>query len=609
MSRRRLVRLQLILLAILAVLVFVRWVVGPPAPDGLVVFTDLDDEEVRHAAFELEAPAQLSVQARGSFERSPNGTAAPPLAAYAWIVHRADRAVAWRMDPARAFAERGTVASVADTIRLPAGVYDVYFASHGNAFRQEGPWTGDASRWRLVMRTVSGGPAVARNDDLYRAAPSGADLLWTSAPTGRETQKAFTFQVHAPTALRAYALGEMEPHNAMDYGWIEDAVTREKVWTMTYEATRPAGGPSENRLLDTAVSLEPGFYRAVYRTDANHDARRWRANPPYDVAAWGLSLFAQDTDAVSALDPWQLGTPVLRLTQVPDDARWTQRFRVAQPTTVVVSSTGEITGPGDAWDYGQLLRETPSGAESIWKMSWETSQPAGGSKKNRTETAFLTLAPGTYTLAYRTDGSHAYDDWNADRPDYPNRWGAALFTLDGAGAIQALGPVHRGRKGDDDRPMAPPAPPAPGVEVEAIKDIEINVDAEVRRQPGDLIVAWTQVEADFSGTHVLELGRRPARLFVEATGEHTMQGWHDHAWIEDARSGARVWEMTMDNTRPAGGDDRNRRFQGHVDLPPGQYRIRYVTDQSHHHGDFGVHRPEAGTVWGMTVRYLEEPAS
>jgi hypothetical protein len=239
---------------------------------------------------------------------------------------------------------------------------------------------------------------------------------------------------------------------------------------------------------------------------------------------------------------------------------------------------GEITGAEDIWDYGWL--EDAATGDTLWTMSWNRSHPAGGSKKNRAEITFLTLQPGTYTLNYRTDGSHAYDDWNANRPDHPERWGTALFALDDASAIQ---PSVRMAQPPE---TAPPAPPPP------------------RSLPGaSSLVAWQRVEGERDLTHTFNLDG-PARVHVYALGEHTMHGWHDYGWIENAETGETVWEMTTSNTEPAGANDRNRVADAIVDLAPGRYVAHYTSDFSHHYGDFGESAPPRPDDWGMTLRQL-----
>lgn len=579
MNRRRLVRVQLVLLALLVALIVIRLVVGPPAPDGVVVLTDLDDEELYHRAFTLQQPARVAVEATGSFERAASGSTTPPLDVYGWIVRRGDRSVTWKMDATNTRPERGTVGTVADTLRLDAGTYDAFFTTFGNAFSGNRPWRHDEERWRFVLNPVEGGPGRARpDDDLEDAAPAGAALLWTSAPTSYRDHREFVFEVSQASPVRLYTLGQIEEGRPMDYAWIENASTGARAWTMGLDNTQAAGGLPANRRFEGTLTLEPGFYRAVYQTDDTHNPGRWQANPPLDPAAWGLSLYRTETSAIAPFDPWQTREPVINMTRVPDDAYRSQAFRVDRPTQVVVYTTGEITGAEDIWDYGWL--EDAASGDTLWTMTWNRSHPAGGSKKNRTEVTFLTLQPGSYTLHYRTDGSHAYDDWNARRPDHPERWGTALFALDDASAIQT------GVRASRPPMTAAPAPAPP------------------RSFPGaSTIVAWERVKGEADLTHTFNLDA-PARLHIYALGERTMHGWHDYGWIEDATTGETVWEMTSDNTVPVGADGRNRLADATVELAPGRYVAHYASDFSHHFEDFGRDAPQRPEAWGMTILRL-----
>lgn len=578
MKRRRLVRVQLLLLALLVILVFVRWITGPPAPSGLVVFHNLKADELYHRAFELEQSARLSIEATGSFERTPGSEALPPLDVYGWIVRRSDRQPAWQMQADQALHERGTLANVADTLDFDAGIYDVYFTSYGNAFSGNDTWRRDRNRWQMVVRTVAGGPAHYLDASFKEARPAGPTVVWTSAPAEGHTTATFPFEVRQTTPIHLYAVGELADHQARDYGWIEDASTGERVWTMTYADTEPAGGPDENRRYEGTLTLEPGFYRAGYQTNDRHHASRWRANPPLDPAAWGLTLRADPPDAIVAFDPWANNTPVLQFSQVTDNAHLTQKFSVTRPVHVVIYSMGEITGHESVWDYGWLKR----GEETIWKMSAAQSHPAGGDGKNRAEMAFLTLEPGTYTLGYQTDGSHNYGDWNEAKPDHPERWGVTLFALDNADAIRPG--LRLDRAGHDDAQTPQRS--------ETMVWVDQNSDTE--------ILTWNRVKEDFAGDFRFTL-TEPTRLHITALGEQTMQGWHDYGWIEN-EAGERVWTMTTENTHAAGGDERNRRFDDVVELAPGVYSAHYKTDFSHNFNDFGLAAPDHPEAWGMTIR-------
>lgn len=596
MNRNRLVRIQLGLLILLALLMVIRLIAGPPKPNGFLVFVDISDHDLEHDAFKVEKPVRVALDVKGSFKDEVSNE----LSVYGWIVRRSDRSVVWEMNTGNSVRDGKTLARAQDTLRLDSGIYDAYFTSYGNeSGRHEHLWRRDDKKWRFVLNIIGDEEGMVRNlsSRLEQAAPGGDNLLWTSAPTEDDAADEYLFRVDRPTTVRIYALGEMEPNNAMDYGWIEDAASGERRWEMTMSNTEPAGGNATNRRFDGELMLTPGLYRAVYQTDGGHDADNWHTNPPHDPAGWGLSLFTEDLSAFSAFDPWASQQPLISLTKVEDDASVNQSFEVTRPTRVIAYGVGEMTGKGrgNIFDYATLKKQTVRGEEQVWQMSYENSQPAGGAGKNRLEVAFLELDPGLYTLTYVTDGSHSFEDWNSKRPTYPERWGVTLFPMMAAdaSAIRVAPVAPTAPTSAANGTVPPPAPNAPSLSLATLRQTAEQWEAEG-------VVNWTQLGKDFNGRFVFELDQ-PTSLAITALGEHTVRGWHDHGWIEQIPDGGKAWEMTLDNTESAGGDERNRRFDGHIDLPAGAYALRYTTDFSHHYGDFGYDAPENEADWGIRL--------
>jgi len=81
---------------------------------------------------------------------------------------------------------------------------------------------------------------------------------------------------------------------------------------------------------------------------------------------------------------------------------------------------------GDMYDYGWI---EDAGGQTVWKMKYDETDPAGGSEKNRVFDGVISLPAGNYVLRYRSDGSHSYNDWNADPPDDPESWGISVFRM------------------------------------------------------------------------------------------------------------------------------------------------------------------------------------
>ncbi len=586
MKRRGLTRILLIFLVLAALLVAYRMIAGQPAPDGLVVFVDLHSHELKHAAFELGETAEVAIQATGSFdpEAIPAG-----LAAQGWIVRRADREVVWHMDPHAVDRGRGNVAYVrGDTFALDAGIYDVYYATYGQAeTRNRQLWRSDVDKWQFVLG-LTDETASARllpYQQLDRIEDATDNLVWKTAPMRNGQEKAYLFEVKQRTQLEIYAVGEIDDE-PKDFAWIEDAGTGARIWGMTKDNTEPAGGLASNRQFHGTLTLLPGAYRAVSKTDRRHAYRSWDANPPYNPAAWGLALYATDADAIADFDPWHSRDPIVSFTRVPNNARLSQRFEVQQPIHVVIYDVGEMTDRHSIYDYGELLKEETDRKRSVWKMSWDKTVGAGGGKKNRLEVAFLRLEPGVYTFHYQTDGSHAFEDWNEGAPDYPERWGATIFPV--AAALDS-GVVRLLQAPEEEAWVAPNAP--------------LNVAVA---HMGEAIVSWTRLRGEVEESRAFELDKE-AKLHIVALGEITRYGnQYDYGWIERIDSGEIVWEMKLNNTLSAGGAEKNRRFDGVVTLPPGQYLVHYKTDDSHHYEAFHEDAPEDAQAWGITIHYVTE---
>lgn len=95
--------------------------------------------------------------------------------------------------------------------------------------------------------------------------------------------------------------------------------------------------------------------------------------------------------------------------------------------------------------------------------------------------------------------------------------------------------------------------------------------------------------------------RKPVTLHVYGEGEGSGRAMHDFGWITDARTRARVWEMTMDKSQFAGGARKNRRQVETIQLPAGDYEATFVTDDSHSPADWNAAPPCDPGMYGLTL--------
>src|SRR5262249_29206950 len=94
---------------------------------------------------------------------------------------------------------------------------------------------------------------------------------------------------------------------------------------------------------------------------------------------------------------------------------------------------------------------------------------------------------------------------------------------------------------------------------------------------------------------------RDTDIRIYALGESSGRNMVDYGWIEDAKSGRTVWEMTYRTTEPAGGAAENRKVHGTTRLPAGGYILRYESDGSHSFGDWNADPPDDPEAWGITI--------
>ena len=91
------------------------------------------------------------------------------------------------------------------------------------------------------------------------------------------------------------------------------------------------------------------------------------------------------------------------------------------------------------------------------------------------------------------------------------------------------------------------------------------------------------------------------RVLIMALGELSTFNRYDYGWIEDIASGEIVWEMTWENTVPAGGDTTYRRVREELVLPPGIFEARFQTDENISAEGYGSKVPDTPGDWGIAI--------
>jgi hypothetical protein len=373
------------------------------------------------------------------------------------------------------------------------------------------------------------------------------------------------FILPSPAQVEIYAEGEAREESEFDAGWIVNADTHEKIWKLTWRDSAPAGGAQKNRMARLSRTLPAGRYAAFYATDDSHDPSEWNAAPPHDPLGWGLLIRVPDAGARASVKPFTyehvpVVSTIVALTRVGNGESRSRGFTLTRPVDVRIYALGEGR-PDRMIDYGWITSAATH--QKVWEMRYADTESAGGDAKNRAVDRAIHLEKGDYVVHYVSDDSHAFDDWNAAAPSDAQHWGITLLV--------ARGPLDR------------------------------SAVTEYVEKPDPSVVAQiVRVRDDENPRKPFRLDRE-TQVRVYALGEGSGRSLADYGWIEDAKTGKTVWEMAYRATEPAGGAAKNRRFDGIITLPAGDYVLRFETDGSHSFGSWNANPPDEPDMWGITL--------
>jgi hypothetical protein len=556
----------------------------------VVTLDNLRPRELRSTVFTLASPQDLRVQAVGSEPESVRGTFSwitamwnkddqkrrDPWIGNAWILDLASRRVVWELSAASTERGHRGTRTFDGTVRLPAGTYEAFYSSYSNVY-----WTDDQGNQTAGQRFVNwfsdlgldefklaiqGNAQVLSGGDADRARhaiENGALVAFRG--DGPEEYLQTGFALDRPTELELYVEGEAREDGEFDTGWIINADTHEKVWKMTWRDSAPAGGAAKNRMARVTRTLPAGRYAAFYATDDTHDPHEWNSPPPHDPSAWGMVVRIVNPAARASVKTFVYehvpgAATIVALTGVGNGESRSRGFTVTRPMDVRIYALGEGR-EGRMFDYGWIT--AASTHQKIWQMRYDQTEHAGGDPKNRLVDRTIRLDKGDYIVHYVSDDSHSAAGWNAPAPADGRHWGITL--------LAASGRLDRG-----------------------------IVSEYVARPDPTIIAQLVRIRDGESPRKPFTLDRE-TQVRVYALGESSGRTMADHGWIEDAKTGRAVWEMTYRTTESAGGAAKNRKFDGAITLPAGQYVLRYETDDSHAFGSWNAAPPDDPEMWGITL--------
>jgi len=578
------------LLAVAAALTILGVASGIAQAETLVEIDHLRNGDLEMVGFELTKGAEVDIEAVGVKARYNSS-----LIVYAWILDSDTREPVWKMTGARSDRGRDKKAlrRAEKTTFLEAGKYEMYMFA-GDNLNFTGDFRGGKDFVDLLSNLFDDEDEDYEDDyfdvhdylrDCFVRVSSDeitkadvkefeidgglANALARFNRLGDDEYIRQAFTVDKPMNIRIYTVHE-HPRgydNPVDRSWILNTSTRERVWELDRLNTERAGGGRKNRKCDEEVRLEKGTYVLHFATDDSHSFDRFNVNPPYDPMNWGITLLPGtdfDASAFHLVEGDEGAKPLVDLMRARDNDYMEQAFELKKDGQLRLYAVGEYSrGDRDFCDYGWI--EDASTGRAVWEMTRRNTEHAGGAEKNRAFDGVVDLKSGKYVAYYTTDGSHSYRDWNADRPFDPSAWGLAIYP--GAGFNES--------------------------------DLVLLDEDEVL-EGSDVLVRMIRVGDRERRRDRFTLDKR-SRIDIYALGEGSRGNMYDYAWIDNDETGRTEWEMTWRNTDPAGGADKNRKFDGSITLEPGTYEVTYITDGSHSFNDWNASHPRDPKSWGITI--------
>jgi hypothetical protein len=575
---------------------------------------DFTKEEVKGVGITLAKDLSVTISGAGGGDRSfwsdwnfSDDDRSSQMFAAGWIIDAQTRRIVWQMtmeNTSGKIAER----TCQETITLKRGSYEVYYAAYG--FVSRSPFSSSVgnvdrredrsskhgssrSKFEQILKDIiTGSDDVqeefmdhAKNDwyltldvneqdvplvTTFTAPITVSDVLIAETKLGDGVVVKKGIAATRDVILRIFAEGEGRNRDEMfDYGWIVNRETRERVWEMKYKNSEHGGGAHKNLVFRGDVKLAKGTYDLVFCTDRSHSYGDWNAMPPADPFNYGVTITlmnAKDRSSVKVIEPEDLAKNVIvQLSKVRDSDFKSSGFSLSAPAALHVYALGESSEDREMADYGWITNTKTH--ERVWSMDGHDSYHAGGAAKNRLVDEIITLPKGNYIATYHTDDSHAYHTWNADPPFDEEHWGLTI----------------RGSGKDFDPTM---------------------IKAFSKEQEEGVLIQIIRVRDSRHVRKTFTLST-PLKVRVYTLGESDGHEMADYGWIENAKTGETVWEMTDRVSTAAGGAHKNRMINKTILFEPGEYDVHYKTDGSHAFGEWNDDPPEDQIHWGITL-YKEE---
>jgi len=145
------------------------------------------------------------------------------------------------------------------------------------------------------------------------------------------------------------------------------------------------------------------------------------------------------------------------------------------------------------------------------------------------------------------------------------------------------------------------------VQVEGVNDV-LSEDAVLKYQKAlrqKSIISLSPARNGDLLSYGFTLEKR-IKVNLYAVGEGWDNEMFDFAWLMDADSHRKVWQMRDEDSEPAGGAVKNRLVRDELTIEPGNYILKYKTDDNHSTDKWNANPPYDPQFWGVTLSAVDD---